>query len=386
MGPDITFFLRANTASFTKGLANANNQLHDLKKTVREGDLGMGIKRFLGAGAIIEGFRMAIDKARELRQTAEETGRSIDASTRTVAAFGDGISSVFETAKEWSVTGVGWFTQMGDAIGSVLVGIKEGSMQAGYALSEISAQTEKDAKKQEARRDAAYKKNAEANTPEALAALDKRIAKSKHDAELLKMSDAEKVNELYNEQIQLQIKLGEQQKALAGGTLLGGEKAVKETEEAFINKKIEAAKAQKDFSEKQAALELDKKNAERALADAKANLLNPRLDPFLPSIEELSLTADYNRAGDPKRADAGDRARKMFKLQEDAGYAFGRGDKERAVSMLEQASQIRAGLGGFAKSTDVNSERNAAEAVDKATDQLVKVNDKLSDIFVLKGK
>lgn len=120
MNIGIGFILEAKTAAFKAGLATANNGLKDLKKSMREFNVGNGLSNLIGIGGVIAGFRTAITHAQELRDNLEQLGKPVDDATRSVAALGDNLSKVWEGAK----TGGSWllslFTRSGEGLGMIV--------------------------------------------------------------------------------------------------------------------------------------------------------------------------------------------------------------------------------------------------------------------------
>jgi hypothetical protein len=120
MNIGIGFILEAKTAAFKAGLATANNGLKDLKKSMREFNVGNGLSNLIGIGGVIAGFRTAITHAQELRDNLEQLGKPVDDATRSVAALGDSLSKVWEGAK----TGGSWLlslvTRSGEGLGMIV--------------------------------------------------------------------------------------------------------------------------------------------------------------------------------------------------------------------------------------------------------------------------
>src|SRR6478736_839516 len=113
MAIGVDFILRASSAQFTKAMAGVNNSIKDVKKSLRDFDVGNGLKQALGVGGVIAGFRMAITNAQELRSEAAKLGNEIDSGTRSVAELGDALGKIGTGFKNGLTAGLSFFTQIG---------------------------------------------------------------------------------------------------------------------------------------------------------------------------------------------------------------------------------------------------------------------------------
>ena len=375
MSIGIDFILRAQTSAFNSGLATANNSIKNLKRNLSESG-GRKLEHIFGIAGVIEGFKLAIDRAQELRKGFEEMGRSVPETIASVARLGDSLEAVGNGLKDLGVTVIGTYTRAGELFGSIINQVRFGA--AAESIEKMSEATGRAADKQEARRNKAFAKNEEKNTPEALAALDKQITDARHKASETLQSDQVKLNHLYMEEIKLRDKANKQEKMLNEGTLMGGPAKLKETQLAIAQKMAESAAAQRAFDEKKLSTDLEVKNAERANREAKEKLLDSKRDRFLPTLEELAMTQGVGT--ETAQGMAVMKARQLFTDERDARYAAQRGDLAGALSLQDKADKLRAGLGGFAKSDEVNKEKATVDAVDKTTDQLIIANAHLASL------
>lgn len=117
MSSRITAFLDMNISGFTAGVARAGTLMERLKRTVKIGDLGGGVRSLLGGGAILQGFRATINAAQEARDRARELGRTVDAGTASVARYGDAWNGIKASISSTAIAGLGLVTRLGEYVG-----------------------------------------------------------------------------------------------------------------------------------------------------------------------------------------------------------------------------------------------------------------------------
>lgn len=382
MSVGIDFILRASTAGFTKGLAAANNKLQDLKKTLKVGDVGNGLKQLLGAGAIIAGMRAVINHAQETRKALEDLGKPIPGSVASVARLADGFDDIKNTVISAGTAVLGFIVKIGELNGDAINLVRKSLGHGQLIDPKLGAQLEKDADAMEARRNAAYTKNAQANSPEALKAAQAKLQADIERGDDKQRSHAERILKLKEEQAKLEAEAFRLRDMNDKKQLVGGQAQVTAAYDALTLKDEElraATEAQKTDADKSADLQ-------KKLQEQKKKLKDMGIDKYLPSLEELAMSVGARGLTDAQ-AEAAKKAQQSFRLEEQAGFAAGRGDIAGALDLQSKAQAIRNGLGGFAKSSDLaDPTKSLNDGIDETNKQLVEVNKKLGGIFTLKAK
>lgn len=200
MAIGIDFILRASTAGFTRGIAAANNSIHDLKKSLKVGDVGNGIKQWLGAGAVIAGMRAIINHADEVRESLEKIGKPIPMSIASVARLGDGFKDLKNGVASLGVEILSIFTKLGDAAGQAFNRAWNGTK--GTINAYIGAKIEREADASVAASEASIAKMRATGVDDVRAA-EQKLADIKRKNALAAMNDAEKLAFLRKEEIAL---------------------------------------------------------------------------------------------------------------------------------------------------------------------------------------
>jgi hypothetical protein len=323
MSIGVDFILRANSATFTKAMAGVNNSVKDLKKSFRDFDVGNGFKQALGVGGIIQGFRLAITNAQNLRDELEKMGRPVDDATRSVAAYGDALDDAWQGSKNLATTTLSFFTRAGEGWGMVINRLRGVTAQQ-EKLNEASA---KGADKQEAQA-AEAKKNMKVKGERAEVDFESQQRKNALDA----MTTNERRNALLAERTQI----FQQMDGMVEGS------------DAWKVKRAEGARLSGDIN----ALGRDiQTRTERETADAekeqarkekeKADEAKKIRDQFAPSVEQL---AEMSAGGFASQNDPRLRARKILEKERFAAEAGGRGDFAGAIKLGTEAQQMRKSL------------------------------------------
>lgn len=317
----VDFILRASSAQFTKALASANNSIKDLKKGLREFDVGNGLKQALGIGGVIAGFRTAITNAQELRDEADKIGKSVDSGTRSVAELGDAVGNIGMGFKNALTTGLSFFTQVGDAARHFFFNVTQ---EQEDAARKMVATTGKAADEAEAR----LKKSKEDNSPEKQAAAQEELAKAQLELAMKGTEEGKKLALLTNERIALEEKLASVGKATVE------------------HKKIQAEIAKNELETKKAAAALDKAALERAeKKKAETDKSNEKkkdlVGKFAPSVEEM---AGMDLGGFFDGKDPRLKARKILEDENRAKEAFARGDFKGGFAAAQSAQGARTAL------------------------------------------
>jgi hypothetical protein len=119
MSIGIDFILKATTEGFTAGMAKANNAIEDTKKSLK-GFGGASLVNTIGVAGVIAGFKAVLNNAQEVRDELEKMGKPVDAATASVARYADSWDSVKKALQSTAVSGLGFFTQVGEGIGSLI--------------------------------------------------------------------------------------------------------------------------------------------------------------------------------------------------------------------------------------------------------------------------
>lgn len=379
MAIGIDFILRASTAGFTRGIAAANNSIHDLKKSLKVGDVGNGIKQWLGAGAVIAGMRAIINHAEETRDSLEKLGKPIPVATASVAQLADGFKDLKNWMAEASVTGLSMFTKLGDAAGRYYNLIKNGS--SGSIQADFGAKIEREADASVASSEASIAKM-RATSVDDVRAAEQKLADVKRKNALAAMNDQEKLNLLQKEEAALAKKVHDMPKGGDGQRWDAKRLAEARADLEAKQGEVEDAKGRIQKTHQDNLLSLGK--AIDAREKAKQALRDNLQDPFLPSLEGLAGSQKFGE-NDAKSV-AIEKARQVLRLEEQARFAGGRGDLAGAVDLQSRADKIRAGLGNFAKSDDVNKGKDVSDAVDKTTKAVQDNTATLKSIFVVGSK
>lgn len=358
MSLGLEFILKANSAAFTKAMAGVNNSLKDVKKGLREFDVGNGLKNALGVGGIIAGFRLAITNAMELRDAAEKIGHTVDNGTRSVAELGDALGTIGTGFKNGLTAGLSFFTQIGDAARHYFQGVTQDQEDA---ARKMVATTGKAADEAEAR----LKKSREDNSPEKQKDAQEKLTKAQAEAGV-KGTDAEKkLANLLNERVALEEKLAGTGKATVA------------------HKEIEALIATNEKDTKEATASLDKDAAEKAKKslderikgnkeyndDVAEGLAMDRekqkevREKFAPSVEQLAgmSAGGFADANDPRI-----KAKKILEKEKFAAEAGSRGDIKGAMKLGTEAQSMRDSLNKTAGSGTALTAETAESALKNA--------------------
>lgn len=191
MAVGVDILLRATTDGFTAGMAKANNAVMDLKKGLREFDVGNGLKSLLGVGGVIAAFRSTIEHARELRDALEEAGKPVPEAVASVSRLGDAIGAAATYAKNTAVNVLGIYTSVGDGVRRIIQNVSA----AQEAAAEKAARTTGEAA------DAAEKRLAEARKAnlEKIAAAENGLAEVRRKNALEAMDTEDRLAEMAKE-------------------------------------------------------------------------------------------------------------------------------------------------------------------------------------------
>lgn len=379
MAIGIDFILRASTAGFTRGIAAANNSIHDLKKSLKVGDVGNGIKQWLGAGAVIAGMRAIINHADEVRESLEKIGKPIPMSIASVARLGDGFKDLKNGVASLGVEILSIFTKLGDAAGQAFNRAWNGTK--GTINADIGAKIEREADASVAASEASIAKMRATGVDDVRAA-EQKLADIKRKNALAAMNDAEKLAFLRKEEIALAKELRKREGANDGSAW--NQMKVDSAASDLESKRGEIAEAQRKANKDNQDNLMALGKAIDAQEKAKAALRDQRQDPFLPTLEGLAGSQKFGE--NDAKSIAIEKARQVLRLEEQARFAGGRGDLAGAVDLQSRADKIRAGLGNFAKSDDVNKGKDVSDAVDKTTKAVEDNTATLKSIFVVGSK
>ena len=377
MAIGLDFILRANSAAFTRGLAQANNSIKDLKKGLREFDVGNGLKQALGIGGVIAGFRMAITNAQELRDEADKLGKSIDSGTRSVAELGDAIGGIATGFKNGLTTGLSFFTQIGDRARQFFQGVTQEQEDAARKMVETTGKAADEAQ-------ARLKKSREDNSPEKVAAAQARLDKSSRESMTQGTDDEKKLKDLIAEQFDLEKKLRSlppktTEAINVRAALVENEKQQKQAQ-ANLDKD---AKEKEDKRLEQAIKNQDEINeAQRKVKEEQAQKDKEIQDKFAPSVEQL---ANMSAGGFFDKNDPRIIAKKIKEREGFAAEAGGRGDIKNALKFGKEAQAMRESLAGKTGTGEALNAQTAEQAMKAALEQtnqeLVAVKEQLQGLI-----
>lgn len=361
MSIGLDFVLRATNASFTKAMAGVNNSIKDVKKSIRDFDVGNGLKQALGVGGIIAGFRMAINHAQDLRKSLEEAGKPVSDNIASVARYGDTLKQAADGAKMLAVNSLSFFTKAGEAWGSLI------NYARGYSFEQqkINEATEKAADAQEERTAKARKDMSEAG--------------KRADTDYGNQARKNKMDAMTPDQRQeaLAIELRDVNKRMGG--MVEGSDAWK----------VERAKAEglsgqiMDIDRQiQADTSRRMKEEDKKMADDAEKKRKEVAEKFAPSVEQLAgmEVGGFAEVNDPRL-----QARKIMETERRAAMLGGRGDISGAMKLGTEAQSMRSALEGVTgKGTALTAEtaesalKNALEQTNK---ELVEVKTALAGII-----
>ncbi len=379
MSIGVDFILRANSSGFTRGLAQANNKLTDLKKGFRAMDFGRMFTGSIGVGAVIAAFSHVINSAQVMRDKLREAHEQIPVGTASVARYADSWDRLKDSVTETGVKTLSFFTQYGEAFGQYL------NMKLGNQLvdSGVEDQAQLGADKQMAARAAAFNARDARNTGAALSKAKNDLKAAEEARAMAEASEADKVNLLLAKQIRLRVELSD---------LLRNPEVVANDQAAIFAKRKEIVENGKAVEDQVKGFEDKKRGAEDAVAKAKKaedaakrSLKDAQEDQFLPSLAELAAK-DTHGATNDKRSRAILHARDVMKLEGDAAAAAGSERYGEAFNLKGKADAIRSGLVGFVKSDDTAATLRSLEDTSTETAANTKrTADALSGLLVIKA-
>jgi hypothetical protein len=346
----VDFILRASSAQFTKAMASANNSIKDLKKGLKEFDVGNGLKQALGVGGVIAGFRAVISHARDVRDEFEKMGKPVDSATRSVAEFGDAIVSVSKFAEDTGVKVLSIFTKVGDGIRQI---VQNTSQAEEDALRKMVTETGKAADEQEKK----LKASKEANSPEKQQAAQEKLDKAKRESAAKGTDDEKKLVNLLNEQVELREKMQKVGAATVEHKELETKLIESEAAARDLNQKMADKQGQKEL---RLAEQQDKEYAEKQ-KDIR--------EKFAPSVEQLGQmdVGTGVSQNDPRLV-----ARRILEKEKFAAEAGSRGDIAGAMKLGTEAQSMRDSLSKVSGSgtaltaeTAESALRNALESTNK---------------------
>lgn len=348
MSIGIDFILRASTNGFTRGLASAENSLKDLKKGLKEFNVGGGLGQLLGVGGVIQGFRATINHAQELRDALKEAGKPIDESIQRVARYGDAIDGIKGKIGELAIETISFFNKAGEGWGTLINDIRGVSREQVKTAEEGEA----NAKKQQ---DAMYKMRQEQE--KLIPSLEKQIAAQDKANSESSLSRFQKLNTLIKERSDLLQKIAN----MGDAPILKASKLQAQLEASKLTGRIQ--ELQKD--EKKDVEDFDKEKLEQ-----KKKLI----EKFAPTVEQL---AEKNVGGFAAKDNPVLKARQALQAEERARMLFDRGDIKGGLSLALKAQGLRDSLSFRTSESGVLTPKAAEEAVSKA---LESTNTKLDEL------
>lgn len=363
MSIGIDFVLRANSTAFTRGVASANNAIKDLKKGLKDFDVGNGLKTALGVGGVIAGFRAAISNAQELRDEAEKTGRAMDDATRSVAAYGDALDDVWKGAKNLATETLSFFTRAGEGWGMLINRMRGVSAEQ----EKIAAGAARGAAEQEKAASALYAKKTErAKTVDAdIAAQDEKNANANLSKEELRNKLLAKREEIF----QRIDNMGPENKDPAYNV------ARKEAQ-------LEASRLTGEIGSLGRDLQDEAEREQKRKAEEAAKRTKDIVDKFAPSVEQLANmeVGGFAKANDPRL-----QARKILETEKRAAMLGSRGDIAGAIKLGTEADKMRKSLesqtGSGTALTAETAEQALKNALESTNKELEGVREQLKGLI-----
>ena len=355
MSIGVEFVLRATTSGFTKGLATAENSVKDLKKSLKEFDVGNGFKQALGVGGIIAGFRMAINNAQELRDEANRTGRAVSDSVRSVAAYGDALDEAWKGVKNLSTETLSYFTKAGEGWGMLINRLRGVSREQ----ENIAANAAKGAKEQEEAAAKLYQeKSQRAKT------VDSDIASQERKNEMDGLTAEQKRLKLLKERTDLLDKID----------AMAPENKDPAFNVARKEAQLKAARLTGEINDLGRGIYADAERERDREKEKEAKKMKEVVEKFAPSVEQLS---NMNAGGFASQNDPRLRAKKILQTEQFAAEAGSRGDIANAIKLGKQAQGMRDSLEGVTgKGTALTAEtaetalKNALTQTNKELEQV----------------
>lgn len=221
----------------------------------------------------------AIKDAQRIRDEFEKVGKPVDSDVQALADLGDGLKDIHEGAVKAVGFLVGGFSQLGELIGSSinrLRGVSE-------AQENLAKSSERAAEEQEK----ALKKLKDANSPEKLAAAEKRLDDARHRALMARMSDEGKVVLLMGDEDKLQKELAEH----AGDTVQNKEIQAKLEDTIAQREALQASIKRKDSEEEKRHVDEMNRVAEEG-SKLEQRKYEAKLDQMTAEDRLLALTRD----------------------------------------------------------------------------------------------
>lgn len=360
MAIGIDFILRGSSASFTKAVASANNSVKDLKKGLKDFDVGNGFKQALGVGGVIAGFRLAITNAQELRDEAEKMGKTLDDGTRSVAKYGDALDEVWKGAKNVATTTLSFFTRAGEGWGMLINRLRGVSREQ----EKIGETAQKAADRAEESRNRAFAKNqARSET------IDKDLADSQHEQEMNGLTTEQKRNKLLEERKKLNEQIASMPLRDEADPNNKVYNVARKEKQIKANKLTGQIKDIDKEREDQAISIMDEMNAASKKAAGigdSADKLKEVRDKFAPSIEQM---ANMDVGGFYAKDDPRLKARQILDKESRAAMLGNRGDFKGAIKLGMEAQDMREGLSKVTGSGSALTAQTAEQAFKASLEQ-----------------
>ena len=226
--------LGLDISPFEKGMAKASATAKNTSSEM--GKNLAGVKGLIGFAAIAGGFRSALERAKELRDTAAETGTALDPAVQRAADLADNLERGQNALSDAGITTVAWLQRSVDysvAFVSQMLGLVDGVDEGIKAIDEGRA------KEAKAAQDA--KKNADAKKKE-----DAEKKKASDDAAAAEAANIKTVGELMKKEAEIT--------ETARQKTLSIDQKIKEAQDAIVSGEAEYANKNKTAIEQGQAL------------------------------------------------------------------------------------------------------------------------------------
>lgn len=331
------------------------------KHKIRKLDLGRSITNLFGFGAIVEGFRLSMERAKEARAEAEKLGRAVDVNVAAVGRYADSWTQIKNSIADVGIFAIGTLNRLGENAATALM------RPARRRVLDISEKASANADKlsspealEAAKRRGEEKRRVDEENMRALAAVMNRGMDMSEQGRRKELTDEQKLVKLQQDKLFYQ-------KQYADGSLKAIERAnalvkVGETDKAIeeTKSKIVAARVKEyeDWSaenEKRQKAEVDAINnatkAREKYNEATRKLSDARHDALASSLGDIAggktgIASDQVRARNIQNDEA--MARQLFNSGNSVTQwdsKLGRNVSRDAAFFQNRAEQMRRGFG-----------------------------------------
>lgn len=336
------------------------------KHKLRKLDLGKSITGLFGFGAIVEGFKLAMERAREARLESEKMGRSVDANVAAVARYADQWTHIKNTFADFGILALGTMVRLGEnAATSLMSPARRRVLDISEAASDNADRLSSPEAMDAARRRGEQKRAKDEQDMRALAGVMNKgmdMAETRRRAEL---TDEQKLVKLQQDKLFFQkqysdetLKLIDRANALV--SIGETEKEIEQTKAKIVAGRVKEyedwSAENKDRQQEEAKAVDDYAKAVDKFAEAAKSMATSKHDALASSLGELA--SGSGNAGDQVRARKIQQDEAMARQLFNSGNTviqwdsqLGRNVQRDASFFQDRAAQLRSGLSTL-KSSD----------------------------------